>query len=434
MPTRALLNAVSTSGILERVLPLLPGRTYLVGGCIRDLLLGIEPADFDIVTFGPAMELARRMGTALGGTVFAVDRERGVARIALNRGEHTLDISPARGADIEGDLRERDITINAMACLPGDGVLIDPLQGLADLRAGCIRLIGEKNLRDDPLRGLRCLRFAVQLGYSIEAQSMGLIIRHAHAIERVASERIKHEFLRALDGPRGTTIFGLLDKAGYVGVLMGDTAPKPTAVFMEGPVRYADVLLDDASRVLPGVGTYFTAELEHGMTRAAAFRIAAFLFPGTGEHDRTHELMSRLALSVRARRTIGRAMAGARRAISLAGGPRPGGGAMYRVLSDHDGSIPEMLLLVLASSMGAHDGRPDQAGAVCRLLWEFYTGPYRTHRDEPLLSGHDIIRELDIRPGADVGKLLRRVEEARADGLISSRREALALVRTSATA
>jgi len=168
-------NAVWTNKILDKVLPHLPQQTYLVGGCVRDLILGTDPSDFDLVTFGSPMDLALEIGAVVGGRAFFIDSERQVARVALNHGKLTIDVSPPRGADIESDLAQRDITINAMAINPADGTLVDLHGGRQDLKEGRIRLIAEKNLTDDPIRGLRCLRFSVQFGFSIDSGTMGLI-------------------------------------------------------------------------------------------------------------------------------------------------------------------------------------------------------------------------------------------------------------------
>lgn len=431
----ALLNAVSANRVLERILPLLPTHTYLVGGCIRDLLLGVEPHDFDLVTFGSPMDLASRIERLLGGTAFLMDRERGVARVAMNHGEHTIDISPARGADIETDLGERDITINAMACLPAEGDLIDPLGGLIDLRERRIRLIGEKNLLDDPLRGLRCLRFAVQLGYSVDERTLNLIERHAHTIACIAPERIKHEFLHALATHRCSEFFAMLDDVGYVGEVFGRAIPDAGGKPLSGAVWHADRVLHDAGHLLPGLGSHFSQELEHGLPRSSAFRISAFLLSlrggGTdsGRGDIIDTSMTRLALSARARKTIRGTLTGAFRVLGMAAESRCTGRTMYGVLSDHDGHIPEILLMALASDMGYREEACGSIARTCSDLWAFAQGQYRIQKARPLLSGRDIIDQTGIEPGPIVSKWLRMVEEARADGLLTSRQDALSYLK-----
>lgn len=423
----ALLNAVSTNRVLERVLPHLSEHTYLVGGCIRDLMLEREPSDFDLVTFGEPLDLAVRIEGILGGRAFPIDRERGIVRIAINHGECTLDISPPRGADIEEDLRERDITINAMALQPAGGVFVDPLRGRSDLREKRIRLIGKKNLLDDPLRGLRCLRFAVQFGFSVEGQTLRLIRDHSETLSQAATERIKHEVLKALAGTGGAAFFPLLHEAGYVRVLFGNA---PTTLSMD-TAGHAEYLLGNADHILTGVGTHFSEELEHGMPRKAAFRLAAFLFPQTRGRplDSPDATPERLALSGRARKTIHGTIAGAWRMIDLAGSDRLSGSEMYRVLSDHGGHIPEMLLLAMAAGMVTERKDPGPVGRVCRETWRFYCDRYLSLTAAPLLSGHDILQMPGITPGAVVGRMLRQVEEARADGLIRTRDEALSYLR-----
>ena len=210
-----LFNAATRNIILKGILPHLPGQTYLVGGCVRDLMLGAEPSDFDLVTFGTSMDLARQLGAIFGGKAFFMDQERQMARVALNHGDLTIDVSPPKGNDIAADLAERDITINAMALDPFGGTLIDPLGGQKDLQEKRIRLIAEKNLKDDPLRGLRCLRFSVQLGFSLDSLTMEVIKKNAETLDRIAPERIKYEFLKALMCPDSATFFSLLVDAGY---------------------------------------------------------------------------------------------------------------------------------------------------------------------------------------------------------------------------
>ncbi|HPI92040.1 MAG TPA: hypothetical protein PLT09_04740 [Deltaproteobacteria bacterium] len=428
-----LSNAVLANRILERIQPLLPERAYLVGGCIRDLLLGTEPLDFDLVTFSPTMELAVTLAGSLGGKPFLLDRERNVARVAVNRGEYTIDISPPRGADIKADLRERDITINAMACRPAEGILIDPLGGMADLKAKRIRLIGERNLLDDPLRGLRCIRFAVQLGYALDEHTRMLVRKHAEDLTGTAPERIKYEFLRALSGPGCASFFNLLAEEGYDRVLFGDVDGEQSKPCRMEVLRSAEQLLHDAGRVLPGIGGHFAQELEHGLKRDAAFRLAAFIQATVislpEDQGLFHKLPTRLGLSTRARRTISGSLKGAFRLKGLAGQSRPARSDLYRVLVEHEGYIPEMLLLSLASAWTEKKNTADSIERVCRELWEFFIGQYRTQKACPLLTGHELMAALGITAGAKIGEMLREVEEARADGLISSPEEALRYLR-----
>jgi tRNA nucleotidyltransferase/poly(A) polymerase len=436
-----LFNAVSKNKILKGILPHLPGQTYLVGGCVRDLMLGAVPSDFDLVTFGASMDLARQLGAILGGKAFFIDQERQVARVALNHGDLTIDVSPPRGDDIAADLVERDITINAMALNPFDGTLIDPLGGQKDLQERRIRLIAEKNLKDDPLRGLRCLRFSVQLGFSLDSLTMEVIKKNAETLQGIAPERIKYEFLRVLKCPGSATFFSLLVDAGYVPVLFkGPVDDNRLGLSLE-IVSDVERLLLDSPSYLPGIKDPFADELEHGFTRSGALRLAGFFagMAGSSQHNYNENLVhswcTRLALSSLAGRVIAKTISGMMQVLGLNEKPFLGGSDMHRLLSAYRECIPEMLLLALASDALAAQKIADGTRDVSirthvASLWGYFLGTYKAHAANPLLTGHDIMETLSVNPGPKVGELLRLVEEARSDGIISSRGQALEYLRS----
>ncbi len=322
-----LFNAVSKNKLLKGILPHLPRQTYLVGGCVRDLMLGAVPSDFDLVTFGTSMDLARQLGAILGGKAFFMDQERQVARVALKHGDLTIDVSPPKGNDIEADLLERDITINAMALDPFSGTLIDPLGGQQDLQEKRIRLIAEKNLQDDPLRGLRCLRFSVQLGFSLDRLTMEVIRKNAETLGVIAPERIKYEFLKVLMCPASATFFSLLVDAGYTHVLFKDMVDEDRLRLSLELLSGVELLLSDAPSYLPGIKDPFADELEHGFTRSGALRLAGFFagMAGLSKDHYNHSLVNswctRLALSSLASRNIAKTISGMSGCLTLTTNP-----------------------------------------------------------------------------------------------------------------
>ncbi len=421
-----LSSAVSTNRILARILPVLPPHTHLVGGCVRDLLLGVEPSDFDLVASCPSMEVASRIRDAVGGTAFFIDRERGVARVAIERGDILIDVSPLRGGDLEQDLSLRDITINAMACPPDARRLIDPLDGIQDISSGIIRLISEKNLLDDPLRGLRCLRFAVQLGFEVEQHTMELVRRHAGTLSRVAAERIKQEVFKAVSTDRCLEFFSLLRLSGHDREVFA-VAEGGAEAALEA-YRRAERFMREAPEHLPGITDAFPEELERGMTRGAALRLAAYLAPGTD--DPSGARLDRLAPSARLRRTIRDAVAGARAVACMSALPAPAPRDMHRILAEHEGCVPEVLVLAMALADGDRPGATASSVArACMALWGYYRDCYLPQRAHPLLTGSDIACALGVEPGPRIGELLRQVEEARAEGLIETTGQALAYLR-----
>ncbi len=155
---------------------------YLVGGFLRDALLGRDTNDIDLAINADALEIASSLAEHLKGTFVVLDSTNKVGRVVLasphdNHGQTTIDISTISGS-VESDLARRDFTINALAVKLRDVVsgsastnLIDFNNGLEDLDHGIIRSIKEKNLSDDPVRLLRGVRLAFDLGFQIEPQT-----------------------------------------------------------------------------------------------------------------------------------------------------------------------------------------------------------------------------------------------------------------------
>src|SRR5512143_772250 len=156
---------------------------YLVGGAVRDLLLGIEGADLDIAIDGDAEALAQmpgfeleREGLFLTGRLQLGEVKVDFARTRAERYAHPGALPEVRPAPIGEDLARRDFTINAMAFpLTGDGELIDPHGGLADLRAGVLRVLHGRSFIDDPTRALRAARYAARFGFELEGGTARLL-------------------------------------------------------------------------------------------------------------------------------------------------------------------------------------------------------------------------------------------------------------------
>ncbi|MEA5389644.1 CCA tRNA nucleotidyltransferase [Cyanobium gracile UHCC 0139] len=204
----------------------LPAGTALVGGAVRDGLLGRLTAqpDLDLVVPVNAIDLARRLGRQLGGSCVVLDQERSIARLVLQG--WTIDLARCAGEDLTADLGRRDFTCNAIAlpldgALPGgsgavDPRLIDPCGGLQDLAAHRLVAISEANLLDDPLRLLRGVRLACELAFSIAPATWELIRRHRQRITAVAGERVLAELERLAAAPEGHRGLGLALEAGLL--------------------------------------------------------------------------------------------------------------------------------------------------------------------------------------------------------------------------
>ena len=169
-----------------------PQRAYLVGGTVRDSILGLDSVDLDLAVDGRSMALARRVADRIGGAYVVMDAERDVARVLRRVGgrRQQFDFAGLRAEGIVADLRARDYTVNAMALPVSDpwGEVLDPAGGRADLEARRLRAVSDDAFRDDPVRILRGVRLAGALDFALTADTEALALAWLPALERVSAD------------------------------------------------------------------------------------------------------------------------------------------------------------------------------------------------------------------------------------------------------
>ncbi|KGF94640.1 tRNA nucleotidyltransferase [Prochlorococcus marinus str. MIT 9201] len=185
---------------LNSILGFLPKGSYLVGGYIRDIILGreTEQVDVDIVVPFNAIEIGKKIGANVGSKFIILDKKREVIRIIFNH--IYIDIANQVSTTIEGDLSSRDFSINSIAFLFDKKCLFDPLNGLTDLKLSVLRMHSEMNLLNDPLRILRCFRFVSELDFKIDLNLITFIKKNKGKLFLVAKERINYEIKKIVNG------------------------------------------------------------------------------------------------------------------------------------------------------------------------------------------------------------------------------------------
>ncbi|HTZ17697.1 MAG TPA: hypothetical protein VMB78_04585, partial [Dissulfurispiraceae bacterium] len=183
---------------------------FMVGGTVRDMILGRPVKDADIAVKGDIFEIGRSFADFSDGSFIVLDKDFGIVRVAKNN--EYVDLCKMRGPSIQDDLADRDLTINAMA-IPvlkleslkpeaeresSNKIIIDPFNGLNDLKYGIIRMVSEDNLISDPLRILRVYRFSATLSFQIEVHTSTAVRTHAALIRDAAVERIAEELRHIL--------------------------------------------------------------------------------------------------------------------------------------------------------------------------------------------------------------------------------------------
>jgi len=187
---------------------------WLVGGAVRDRLLGRETIDVDVALAGDPRRAARRVAKAAGGSAFELSGAFGAWRAVGPDHAWHVDLVPLRDGDVAADLAARDFTINAMAQPLAGGETVDPHGGREDLAARRLRMVSAEALRADPLRTLRAVRLAVELGLEIEPATARAVAAEAPGIERVAPERVFAELKRIVGAPAVRRGLGLMKAHG----------------------------------------------------------------------------------------------------------------------------------------------------------------------------------------------------------------------------
>lgn len=193
---------------------------YLVGGAVRDALLGRPVHDLDFVLPGNTRRLAQDMSCRLDGALYTLDETRDTTRVVLEanaqrRERILLDFASLRAVNLEADLRDRDFSINAMAVdVSAPDRLIDPVGGLVDLREQRIRASSPTSFSRDPVRVLRAVRLALGLNFHIEPATLQWMREGSPLLSHTSAERLRDELFRMFEGPRVNLAVRLLDQIG----------------------------------------------------------------------------------------------------------------------------------------------------------------------------------------------------------------------------
>ncbi len=435
-----------SAGVFEKVRLFLKERTsqaYIVGGYLRDQLLGKESKDIDLLVPANALPLGHQLADHLGGSFVPLDEERGVARIVLQaEGERYLvDLSQMHG-DLEADLARRDFTINALAMdlFDPEPHLIDPYGGQRDLKEGLVRALSKEAFEDDPLRLLRGVRLAGELGFRVESRTQGWMRRHASLITTVSPERLREELCRILALDDSAVSLRYLQRTGIL------TAALPELQEVEHPLD----TLESLESTLPALREwpFFTHLLSYLGQPTAGDRSRLMLLKLTtllhhlGEADKHPPSEAPDTSSLRGvLRRLHFATLEVRLGQHIAlGNPLAWRLTfksplhLYRFFRETEGAGVEALLLSLADRLATLRGdmsAPEWQKHLTstKVALSRYFGEEREWIFPPtLLTGDDLQRRFHLEPGPLIGHLLEAVREAQVEGKVRSREEALKLV------
>ncbi|MFC1900695.1 CCA tRNA nucleotidyltransferase [Chloroflexota bacterium] len=460
---------------------------YVVGGFIRDLLLGRDTADIDFCVSRDALKVASDVANEFGGKYIPLDEENQIGRVVVTSGKKPqvknliLDFNTIQG-DIWLDLGRRDFTIDAMAISlenMSGGItesIIDPCNGRGDLRAGEIRVISEDAFKEDAARLLRAVRLAAELEFTIDEKTKTLIRTNAELITGVAGERVRDELLRLLTVRNTGKYITCLDELGLLIPLfpeLGDTrgVEQPPEhfwdVFMHslrtvsavdyilgsGDWEYADEEVIAAVPWRSELAEHFDKEVSSGSTRKSVLRIAALLHdickPRTKALDNGRirflrhgnegavlaaGILERLRFSSKETKLVATEIEYHMRPTQMSQEGLPTNRAIYRYFRDTGEAGLDILFLSLADHLAARGPNldlvnwKDHAGLV-----EYVIGKYFEQKNivQPpkTVDGYDIINIFGVSPGPEVGEVLEAVREAQATGDVNTRDEAIDFIK-----
>ena len=402
---------------------------YLVGGAVRDTLLGREAKDLDFALSGACSEFPALFAERAGGVFFWLDEERLQARVVVKRGAcaPAYDFAPLRGGGIETDLALRDFSVNALAVsLAGEStVLIDPLCGLADLRLGVIRACSPSAFDDDPLRLLRTVRCAAELGFAVAQDTWDTVRIKAGLLGQVAAERIRDELFRTLAAPAVGASLGKLCESGLWREIAPADVPRLEKADVEGHTGCAEGVAQ-VCRMIAGLyperkeplAEYLDREVEAGVTMASLMKLAAFL--GSGARGGAALLAERLRLGKLAGRLLAIFCRDERPLFTLLEREAPER-AMYRFFRDREPAGLGLVIVALAAGALAE-------GCGARLA-AYFLLDYRAGEEDLFLTGGEIMNILGTGPGEAIGEAMARLREAESTGLVGNREEAREFVK-----
>ncbi|HUR84666.1 MAG TPA: HD domain-containing protein [Solirubrobacteraceae bacterium] len=439
---------------------------WLVGGAVRDRLLDRPTADLDLVVDSDVGSAARMLARAVRGPAFELSDEFGAWRVLAGDRSWQADLSPLRGGSLEADLALRDFTVNAIAEPLAGGERVDPHDGAGDLAARRLRAVGPAAFADDPLRALRLVRLAAELGLEPEQATIALAREEAARVATIAQERVFAELKRVLAGDAVLHSLRRMDDLGLTAAIL----PELHALRGVEQNRYhhADVhdhtieVLEQTIALQFDPGAFLGPEhgealrallaepLADDIDRGLALRIGALLHdaakpatlgrrddgtPTFLGHDRAgaqlaRDVLTRLRASERTKAHVA-ALVRHHLRLGFLVHERPlSRRALYGYLTATDPVEVDVTLLSVADRLATRGRKAQEAIAghleLAREVMPEALAWRAARRRDPLVRGDRLRDALAIGDGPEIGRLLAAIEEARFAGEIGTADEALA--------
>jgi tRNA nucleotidyltransferase/poly(A) polymerase len=392
---------------------------YIVGGAVRNALLGLPIKDVDIISSGDPTELAKSFARQLNGSWFWLDKDRRQSRVVFNTDETCpdFDFAPFRAPTIGQDLLDRDFTINAIAISlrtdSAENELLDPLCGLDDLQNNLLRMVGTKAFANDPLRIIKGIRHATVLGVEPVQETLDHMQREVTGLHHVAYERIRQEIWSIVASENSSCGLRLL-ASSMVGNYLFSKAYSSLVEDLVERFNTCRVHWEALKQKFPQVGDWLGDEVEQGLT-CETLILWTLMLVRIGK-DLPAKLADEWMLSRKAQTNI--------RGLSAVDGStlEDLSGVHHNERSfarwAHKKQVtPKMLLLSLAVIEPEHH-------ADLITSWVPFLDSLKGESLDDLVSGHWLRSELGLQDGPEMAKALLRVRDAEISGKVKSTADA----------
>lgn len=465
MNIQILTDKIRNDEILNNIASFFPNKIYLVGGSVRDCLMGKDTYDRDlIVTDEDAGIFSQKVAEFFGGKFIPLDVENHIYRVVLSDKLNYLDITNPVENSMEKDIKRRDLTINAVAVDIKNCEILDLVGGLNDIKNQVLKGIEDENFVDDPLRILRVFRFYSLLGFEIDEHLLSIVTKYSYLIEKPAKERIEYELMKLFSGKYADLSLLKMDECGILEKLfpivkelkqVPPNAHHHLDLFHHSIETIKQVqLLYDASQ--PEVKSHMDKVDFGGFSRLAHLKLACFMHDigkfstWTIEEDTgRHRFIKHDDVGSKLAKPILKKMCFSNKQIEyitlmikkhmyptmVVQAPELTDKVMMRFVRKMEEDAIDNILIAQADRLSARgpeitDEIVNENISALNKLLQFYLKAQETLKPLPkLLNGNEVMKILNISPSPKLGQIINALNEAQINGDIITKEDAISFVK-----
>ena len=465
MNIQILTDKIRNDEILNNIASFFPNKIYLVGGSVRDCLMGKDTYDRDlIVTDEDAGIFSQKIAEFFGGKFIPLDVENHIYRVVLSDKLNYLDITNPVENSMEKDIKRRDLTINAIAVDIKNCEILDLVGGLNDIKNQVLKGIEDENFIDDPLRILRVFRFYSLLGFEIDEHLLSIVTKYSYLIEKPAKERIEYELMKLFSGKYTDLSLLKMDECGILEKLfpivkelkqVPPNAHHHLDLFHHSieTIKQAQLLYNAS---LPEVKSHMDKVDFGGFSRLAHLKLACFMHDigkfstWTIEEDTgRHRFIKHDDVGSKLAKPILKKMCFSNKQIEyitlmikkhmyptmVVQAPELTDKVMMRFVRKMEDDAIDNILIAQADRLSARgpeitDEIVNENISALNKLLQFYLKAQETLKPLPkLLNGNEVMKILNISPSPKLGQIINALNEAQINGDIITKEDAISFVK-----